>query len=124
MMAMIEFLVGYLQRAIHEERDLRPLSAVREERQAVVRSGFHAKTHFSIIETVRSQLAFARRGLQDLEAKPDFLSILEKRLENRNTPGDYVARLWQASYDESPEDALFQVVSHIWERTKSNRPIA
>lgn len=123
MMAMIEFLVGYLHRAIHEERSLRPLPSVREERQAVVRSGFNAKTHFNIIETVRSQLAFARKGLSDLGAKPDFLGILESRLENRNTAGEYVAKLWQSKYNGSVEQTLLEVVVDIWQKTRNNRPI-
>lgn len=123
MMAMIEFLVGYLHRAIHEERSLRPLPSVREERQAVVRSGFNAKTHFNIIETVRSQLAFARKGLSDLGAKPDFLGILESRLENRNTAGEYVAKLWQSKYNGSVEQTLLEVVADIWQKTRNNQPI-
>jgi gamma-glutamylcysteine synthetase len=124
MMAMVEFMVGYLHRAIHEERELRPLSSVREERHAVVRSGFHAKTHFDITHTVRNQLAFAHKGLKDLGAKPDFLYILERRLENRNTAGEYVAKLWHSSYDGSMENALLEVVSDIWQKTKSNSPIS
>jgi gamma-glutamylcysteine synthetase len=123
MMAMIEFLVGYLHRAIHEERSLRPLPSVREERQAVVRSGFNAKTHFNIIETVRSQLAFARKGLSDLGVKPDFLGILESRLENRNTAGEYVAKLWQSKYNGSVEQTLLEVVADIWQKTRNNQPI-
>jgi gamma-glutamylcysteine synthetase len=123
MMAMIEFLVGYLHRAIHEERSLRPLPSVREERQAVVRSGFNAKTYFNIIETVRSQLAFARKGLSDLGAKPDFLGILESRLENRNTAGEYVAKLWQSKYNGSVEQTLLEVVVDIWQKTRNNQPI-
>lgn len=124
MMAMIEFFTGYLHRAIHEERELRPLSAIREERQAVVRSGFNAKTHFNIIETVRSQLAYARKGISDLGIKPDFLNILEKRLENKTTAGEYVARLWQTKFNGSIEQTLYEVVADIWERTKNNQPIS
>lgn len=123
MMAMIEFLVGYLHRAIHQERELRPLPAVREERHAVVRSGFHARTHFDISRTVRNQLAFARKGLADLGCKPDFLSILESRLENENTAGEYVARLWESCYEGSAEKAVKEVISDIWQRTRSNSPI-
>ena len=123
MMAMIEFFTGYLHRAIHEERELRPLPAIREERQAVVRSGFNAKTHFNIIETVRSQLAYARKGISDLGIKPDFLNILEKRLENKTTAGEYVARLWQTKFNGSIEQTLPEVVAEIWERTKNNQPI-
>ena len=36
LMALIEFFIGYLYRAIHEERQLRPLSGLREERLAVL----------------------------------------------------------------------------------------
>jgi gamma-glutamylcysteine synthetase len=123
MMAMIEFFTGYLHSAIHEERELRPLPAIREERQAVVRSGFNAKTHFNIIETVRSQLAYARKGISDLGIKPDFLNVLEKRLENKTTAGEYVARLWQTKFNGSIEQTLPEVVAEIWERTKNNQPI-
>jgi len=123
MMAMIEFFTGYLHRAIHEELELRPLSAIREERQAVVRSGFNAKTHFNIIETVRSQLAYARKGISDLGVKPDFLNILEKRVENKTTAGEYVARLWQTKFNGSIEQTLPEIVADIWERTKNNQPI-
>lgn len=123
MMAMIEFFTGYLHRAIHEERELRPLPAIREERQAVVRSGFNAKTHFNNIETVRSQLAYARKGISDLGIKPDFLNVLEKRLENKTTAGEYVARLWQTKFNGSIEQTLPEVVAEIWERTKNNQPI-
>lgn len=123
MMAMIEFFTGYLHRAIHEEQDLRPLPAIREERQAVVRSGFNAKTHFNIIETVRSQLAYARKGISDLGVKPDFLNILEKRVENKTTAGEYVARLWQTKFNGSIEQTLPEVIADIWERTKNNQPI-
>ncbi|MGH9989568.1 MAG: hypothetical protein ACREAS_03940, partial [Nitrososphaera sp.] len=123
MMAMIEFFTGYLHKAIHEERELRPLPAIREERQAVVRSGFAAKTHFNIIETVRNQLAYARKGISDLGIKPDFLNVLEKRLENKTTAGEYVARLWQTKFNGSIEQTLPEVLADIWERTKNNQPI-
>ncbi|HXV47070.1 MAG TPA: glutamate-cysteine ligase family protein [Nitrososphaera sp.] len=124
MMALIEFFAGYLHRAIHEGRELRPLASVREERQAVVRSGFNARTHLNIIETVRSQLHYARRGLADLGVKPDFLSVLERRLEKRMTAGEHVAKLWQSKYDRDSERALQEVVWHVWQKTKSNSPIA
>jgi gamma-glutamylcysteine synthetase len=124
MMAMIEFFAGYLHKAIHEDRMVRPLPAIREERQAVIRSGFNAKTHFSIIETVRNQIAYARKGLSDLGIKPDFLNILEERLENKTTAGEYVARLWQTKFNGSIEQTLQEVVSDIWERTKKNQSIS
>jgi gamma-glutamylcysteine synthetase len=123
LMALIEFFIGYIYRAIHEERQLRPLSSLREERLSVVRSGFNAKTHFNIVDTIRNQLDFARKGLSDLGIKPEFLSILDKRLESRNTPGEYVAKLWQKKFNGSTEQTLFEVISDIWEKTKNNQPI-
>jgi gamma-glutamyl:cysteine ligase YbdK (ATP-grasp superfamily) len=124
LMALTEFFIGYLYRAIHEDRQLRPLSSLREERLSVVRSGFNAKTHFNIIETIRNQLDFARKGLSDLGIKPEFLSVLDRRLESRNTPGEYVANLWQEKFNGSLEQTIFEVISDIWERTKNNQPIA
>lgn len=123
MMAMIEFLVGYLHRAIHQETSLRPLAAVREERHAVVRSGFNARTHFDILKTVRNQLSVARKGLSELGTKSEFLYILGSRLENRNTAGEYVAKLWQAKFDGSVERTVHEVIQDIWEKTRSNQPI-
>ncbi|MER3408464.1 MAG: hypothetical protein C4292_07080, partial [Nitrososphaera sp.] len=70
MMAMIEFFIGYVQRAIHEDKPLRPLAVLREERQSVVRSGFNARTHFNVVETAKRQVATARKGLEDLGIKP------------------------------------------------------
>lgn len=123
LMALVEFFIGYLYIAIHEERQLRPLSSLREERLSVVRSGFDAKTHFNIIDTIRNQLDFARKGLSDLSIKPEFLGILDKRLESKNTPGEYVAKLWQKKFNGSTEQTLFEVISDIWEKTKNNQPI-
>jgi gamma-glutamylcysteine synthetase len=122
MMALIEFFAGYLHRAIHDERELRPLASVREERQAVVRSGFNAKTHFNIVETVRNQLDYARKGLADLGTKPDFLNILDKRLENRTTAGEYVAKLWQSKYNGDVERTLQEVAWYVWQKSKINGP--
>ena len=123
LMALTEFFIGYLYRSIHEDRQLRPLPYLREERLSVVRSGFNAKTHFNIIETIRNQLDFARKGLSDLGIKPEFLSVLDRRLESRNTPGEYVAKLWQEKFNGSLEQTIFEVISDIWERTKNNQPI-
>ncbi|HXG06012.1 MAG TPA: glutamate-cysteine ligase family protein [Nitrososphaera sp.] len=122
MMAIIEFFAGYLHRAIHDQRVLRPLASIREERQAVVRSGFNAHTHFNIVETVRNQLDYARKGLADLGIKPDFLNILEKRLENRTTAGDYVARLWQSKFNGDVQRTLQEVVWYVWQKSKINSP--
>ncbi|HVX02970.1 MAG TPA: hypothetical protein VHA09_07420, partial [Nitrososphaera sp.] len=47
------FFVGYLYKAIHNERELRPLSTLWGERQSVVPSGFNAKTHFDVVRPPR-----------------------------------------------------------------------
>jgi len=123
LMAMAEFFIGYLSRAIHEERELRPLSTLREERMAAVRYGYNAKTHFNIIDTMRSQLDFARKGLSDLGINVGFLDILDKRLENRNSPGEYVAKIWSEKFNGSVNQTIYEIVSDIWQKTKENHPI-
>ena len=123
LIAMIEFFIGYLYRAINEERQLRPLPALREERIAVVRSGYNAKTHFNIVDTIKNQLDFAQKGLSDLGIKAEYIKILESRVESKNTPGEYVAKLWQEKFNGSAEQTVFEVMSHIWEKTKNNQPI-
>ena len=123
LLAMVEFFIGYLSRAIHEERELRPLPTLREERMATVRYGFNAKTHFNIIDIVRNQLNFARRGLSDLGINVGFLDILDKRLENRVSPGEYVARIWSEKFNGSVNHTVYEIISDIWQRTKENQPI-
>jgi len=123
LLAMVEFFIGYLSRAIHEERELRPLPTLREERMATVRYGFNAKTHFNIIDIVRNQLNFARKGLSDLGINVGFLDILDKRLENRVSPGEYVARIWSEKFNGSVNQTIYEIISDIWQRTKENQPI-
>jgi gamma-glutamyl:cysteine ligase YbdK (ATP-grasp superfamily) len=123
LLAMVEFFIGYLSRAIHEERELRQLPTLREERMASVRYGFNAKTHFNIIDIVRSQLNFARKGLSDLGINVGFLDILDKRLENRVSPGEYVARIWSEKFNGSVNQTVYEIISDIWQRTKENQPI-
>ena len=123
LLAMVEFFIGYLSRAIHEERELRPLPTLREERMATVRYGFNAKTHFNIIDIVRNQLNFARKGLSDLGINVGFLDILDKRLENRVSPGEYVARIWSEKFNGSVNHTVYEIISDIWQRTKENQPI-
>ena len=123
LLAMVEFFIGYLSRAIHEERELRSLSTLREERMATVRYGFNAKTHFNIIDIVRNQLNFARKGLSDLGINVGFLDILDKRLENRVSPGEYVARIWSEKFNGSVNQTVYEIISDIWQRTKENQPI-
>jgi len=123
LLAMVEFFIGYLSRAIHEERELRSLPTLREERMATVRYGFNAKTHFNIIDIVRNQLNFARKGLSDLGINVGFLDILDKRLENRVSPGEYVARIWSEKFKGSVNQTVYEIISDIWQRTKENQPI-
>jgi gamma-glutamyl:cysteine ligase YbdK (ATP-grasp superfamily) len=123
LMAMAEFFIGYLSRAIHEERELRLLSTLREERMAAVQYGFNAKTHFNIIDIIRSQLNFGRKGLTDLGINVGFLNILDKRLENRISPGEYVAKIWSEKFNGSVSQTVYEIISDIWQRTKENQPI-
>ena len=123
LLALIEFFIGYLYRAINEERQLRPLAVLREERMAVIRSGYDAMSHFNIMDTVRSQLDFAKKGLADLGLKEEFLDILEKRLENKTSPGNYVAKLWHEKFNGSIEQTVSEIIAHVWEKTKNNEPI-
>jgi gamma-glutamyl:cysteine ligase YbdK (ATP-grasp superfamily) len=121
--AMIEFFIGYLHRAITEERQLRPLAVLREERMAVVRSGYEATSHFNIMDTVRSQLDFAKKGLNDFGLKEVFLNLLEKILENKSSPGNYVAILWHEKFNGLVEQTVSEIVAHMWEKTKTNQPV-
>ena len=126
-MAMIEFFVGYIYRAILEEsygeKLLRSLSILREERQASVQSGFHATSHFHMIDTIKLQLDYARKGLSDLNVKPEFLNILDSRVKNKISPSEYVAALWDKKFNGSVNQTIVEVISDIWERTKNNNPI-
>ena len=90
---------------------------------AAVRYGYNAKTHFNIIDTMRSQLDFARKGLSDLGINVGFLDILDKRLENRNSPGEYVAKIWSEKFNGSVSQTVYEIISDIWQRTKENQPI-
>ena len=127
LMAMIEFFVGYIYKAILEEsygeKLLRSLSILREERQASVQSGFHATSHFPMVDTIKVQLDYARKGLSDLNVKPEFLNILESRINNRISPSEYVASLWDKEFNGSVHETIFEIISHIWEKTKKNEPI-
>jgi gamma-glutamyl:cysteine ligase YbdK (ATP-grasp superfamily) len=123
LMAMAEFFIGYLSRAINEERELRPLSSLREERIAAIRSGYNAKTHFNVVDTIRSQLDFARKGLSELGISSEFLNVLDTRLDNKSTPGQYVAKLWEEKYNGSVNQTVYEIISDIWEKTKNNHPI-
>jgi gamma-glutamyl:cysteine ligase YbdK (ATP-grasp superfamily) len=123
LMAMAEFFIGYLSRAIHEERELRSLSTLREERMAAVKYGYNAKSHFNITDIIRGQLDFARKGLNDLGINVGFLNILDKRLENRVCPGEYVARMWSEKFNGLVSETIYEIISDIWQKTKENQPI-
>jgi gamma-glutamyl:cysteine ligase YbdK (ATP-grasp superfamily) len=123
LMAMAEFFIGYLSRAIHEERELRSLSTLREERMAAVQYGYNAKSHFNITDIIRSQLDFARKGLNDLGINVGFLNILDQRLENRVSPGEYVARMWSEKFNGVVSETIYEIISDIWQKTKENQPI-
>ena len=127
LMAMIEFFVGYLSNVILEESNgskfLRNLSILREERQASVQSGFDAASHFPLIDTIKVQLDYAKKGLFDLNIKPEFLNILEERVKNKTSPSEYVANIWDKKFNGSIDQTVVEIISDIWERTKHNRPI-
>lgn len=127
LMAIIEFFVGFIYKAIIDEQQgtklLRPLPILREERSMSVISGYEAKSHFSIIDTIKLQLDYARKGLLELDLKPDFINILDKRLQNKISPSEFVANLWYEKFDGSIDKTIFEIISEIWERTKNNNPI-
>jgi hypothetical protein len=123
MVAMIEFFIGFLYRSIMENKPLRPLSSIREERMAVIRSGYEARTHFDISETVRTQLHVAKKGLIDLGLGSEFIGILETRLKNKTSPALYVSRLWENRYNGNAHQTVAEIIQHVWEKTKSNSPL-
>ncbi|MDQ4056434.1 MAG: hypothetical protein M3156_03345 [Thermoproteota archaeon] len=55
--------------------------------------------------------------------KAQFLSILDSRLENKSTPGEYVVKLWDKKFNGSVEQTVVEVINDIWQRTKNNEPI-
>ncbi len=123
MVAMIEFFIGFLYRSILEGKTLRPLSSIREERLAVVRSGYNAKTHFDVLETAKTHLHVAKKGLSDLGLGPEFIGILENRLENKTSPGEYVARLWESLYNGDVYKTVSELIQHVWDKTRQNSPL-
>lgn len=89
----------------------------------MIRSGFHSKTHFNVVDTTAQYLSFAHKGLHDLGMKKEFLNILNQCLENRTAPEDYVANLWQSRSNGSVRRTLAELIQDIWKRTKKNSPI-
>ncbi len=123
LICMIEFFIGYLHHTISEQRPLRPLSDIREERMSVIRSGFNAQGVFDFTQSIRLELDFAKKGLYDLNINPEFLDILYRRLESKTSVGELVVNMWDKKFNGSLEETTVEVVSEIWEHTKRNKPI-
>jgi hypothetical protein len=51
------------------------------------------------------------------------LIILEKRLGNKSSPVDYVAKLWHEKFNGAVEQTVSEIIAHMWEKTKINQPI-
>ena len=120
---MIEFFIGYLHHTISEQRPLRPLSDIREERMSVIRSGFNAQGVFDFAQSIRLELDFAKKGLYDLNINPEFLDILYRRLEGKTSVGELVVNMWDKKFNGSLEETTVEVISAIWEHTKRNKPL-
>lgn len=127
LMAMIEFFIGYLYFTInhksYKQDALRQLSIIREERNSCIQNGFAANSHFKIEDSLSIQLDFAKKGLHDLDINPEFLYILEKRLNNKIAPSIYVADLWDKYFNGNIDETISQIILELWERTKNNHPI-
>ena len=76
-----------------------------------------------MIDTIKVQLEYARKGLSDLNVKPEFLNVLDSRVKNRISPSEYVANLWDEKFTGSINQTVFEIISHMWDRTKKNHPI-
>ena len=122
MVAMIEFFIGFLYKAILDGKPLRPLSSIREERNAVVHSGYNAKTHFDIVETAKSQIHIAKQGLADLGLGSEFIKILESRINNKTSPGLYISKLWETKSNGNAAQTVSEIIQHAWDKTKENIP--
>jgi gamma-glutamyl:cysteine ligase YbdK (ATP-grasp superfamily) len=123
MVAMIEFFIGFLYKAIIDGKTLRPLSSIREERNAVIHSGYNAKTHFDITETAQSHLHIAKQGLVDLGLGSEFIGILESRLNSKTSPALYISRLWESKYNGNVNQTVSEIIQHVWNKTKDNSPL-
>jgi gamma-glutamyl:cysteine ligase YbdK (ATP-grasp superfamily) len=123
LICMIEFFIGYLHHTISEQRPLRPLSDIREERMSVIRSGFNAQGVFDFTQSIRLELDFAKKGLYDLNVNPEFLDILYRRLESKTPVGELVVNMWDKKFNGSLEETTVEVISEIWEHTKRNKPL-
>jgi hypothetical protein len=120
---MIEFFIGFLYKAIIDRKPLRPLASIREERNAVIHSGYNAKTHFDVTDTAKSQIHTAKQGLAELGLGSEFIKILETRLNNKTSPALYVSRLWESKYNGDVSQTVSEIVQHVWEKTRNNIPL-
>ena len=123
LICMIEFFIGYLHHTISEQRPLRPLSDIREERMSVIRSGFNAQGVFDFTQSIRLELDFAKKGLYDLNINQEFLDILYRRLESKTSVGELVVNMWDKKFNGSLEETTVEVISEVWEHTKRNNPL-
>lgn len=123
LICMIEFFIGYLQHTISEQRPLRPLPDIREERMSTIRYGFNAQGVFDFTENIMLELDFAKKGLYDLNVNPEFIDILYRRLDNKTSVGEVVVNMWDKKFNGSLEETTVEVISEIWEHTKNNKPV-
>ncbi|MGD1838743.1 MAG: hypothetical protein ACPKPY_11905 [Nitrososphaeraceae archaeon] len=121
--SFIELFVGYIHKSICSDRKLRPLVSIREEREAVIRSGYKARTHFDLIESAQNQINIAKKGLMELGIKPKFISILDKRIQNHRSPSEYIAEEWDKCYNGNPQKTVNEIVERIWDKTINNQEI-
>jgi len=54
---------------------------------------------------------------------PEFIGILEKRLENKTSPGEYVTRLWDSNFNGNVYQTVSEIIQHVWDKTKNNSPL-
>ncbi len=123
LMCMIEFFIGYLHQSISEQRQLRSLSEIREERMSVIKSGYNTQGTPAFTENIKHELDFAKKGLCDLNVHPEHMDILYRRLETKTSVGDIVENLWDKKFNGSLGETTAEVISDIWEQTKRNKPI-
>jgi len=48
---------------------------------------------------------------------------LYRRLENKTSPGEVVVNLWDKKFNGSLENTSVEIISDIWEHTKTCKPI-
>ena len=121
--SFIELFVGYIHNSISSYRKLRPLVSIREERDAVIRSGYKARTNFSLIESSQNQINIAKKGLSELGIKPKFIYVLDKRLQNHSSPSEYIAKEWDKHYNGNPQKTVTEIVEKIWDKTINNQEL-